>query len=76
MFQLSYFLEMSTNDLTSGLLQVLLKCIAPVSKKRFKALVNKLMQFLENENGSYENGSFVRYLYIYLKTLNSIVLGT
>lgn len=53
---------MSTNDLTSGLLQVSLKCISPVSKKRFKALVNKLMQFLENENGSYENCSFVRYL--------------
>lgn len=61
MLKSSYFLEMSTTDITSGLLQVLLKCIAPVSKKRFKALVGKLMQFLDNDNGSFENAPFVRY---------------
>lgn len=57
---------MSTTSITSGLLQVLLKCIAPISKKRFKALVDKLMSFSESETSSFENvienSSFVRYL--------------
>lgn len=61
---------MPITDITSGLLQVLLKCIAPVSKKRFKNLVNKLMSecFLENESNSpddipqiLDNSSFARY---------------
>lgn len=61
---------MPVTDITSGLLQVLLKCIAPVSKKRFKILINKLMSecFLENESNSsgdipqiLENNSFARY---------------
>lgn len=61
---------MHSTDITSGLLQVLLKCIAPVSKKRFKALVNKVMGecFPENESNSFEhflqileNASFSRY---------------
>lgn len=48
---------MLTTDIASGLLQVLLKCIAPVSKKRFKTLVNKLMCicFPENESDLFEN---------------------
>lgn len=61
---------MPVTDITSGLLQVLLKCIAPVSKKRFKNLVDKLMRecFSENESNSsddvpqiLENSSFARY---------------
>ncbi|VVC26352.1 Hypothetical protein CINCED_3A020959 [Cinara cedri] len=65
------FSEMHTTDITSGLLQVLLKCISSVSKKRFKALVNKLMGecFPENASNSFEhfsktleNGSFSRLL--------------
>lgn len=55
---------MPTTDITSGLIQVLLKCIAPVSKKRFKALVNKVMSgyFSESENvlEILENNSFSR----------------
>lgn len=63
-------LEMLSTDVTSGLLQVLLKCIAFVSKKRFKNLVNKIMEecFPENDDNSFEhfsqileNGSFSRY---------------
>lgn len=51
---------MPATDITSGLLQVLLKCIAPVSKKRFSVLVNKLMSaFPESESGSFENVSQV-----------------
>jgi len=62
---------MPTTDITSGLLQVLLKCIASVSKKRFKGLVNKIMTecFPESESSSFENvsqvlenSSFARYL--------------
>jgi len=61
---------MPTTDITSGLLQVLLKCIAPVSKKRFNALVDKIMTecFPESESSSFENvsqvlenSSFARY---------------
>lgn len=61
---------MPTNDITSGLLQVLLKSIAPVSKKRFKALVEKIMSgcFPISESDSFdnvsqvlENNSFSRY---------------
>lgn len=69
---------MPTTDITSGLLQVLLKCIAPVSKKRFKVLVEKLMnsRFPENETSSVnilqvlENSSFARYYLIYFNTYN------
>lgn len=52
---------MPATDITSGLFQVLLKCIAPVSKKRFNALVNKIMGecFHESESGSFENVSQV-----------------
>lgn len=61
---------MPVTDITSGLLQVLLKCIAPVSKKRFNTLVDKLMSecFFGNERNSsddipqiLENSSFARY---------------
>lgn len=52
---------MPTTDITSGLLQVLLKCIRTVSKKRFVALVNKLMSecFPETESNDFENFSRV-----------------
>lgn len=61
---------MPTTDITSGLLQVLLKCIKPVSKKRFKALVDKLMSdCFPNSSSSIEdvfrvleNNSFTRLL--------------
>jgi hypothetical protein len=67
---------MPKTDITSGLLQVLLKCIAPVSKKRYKALVDKLMSvtFSKNESSSenilnvLENSSFARYRLIYFIT--------
>lgn len=67
---------MPKTDITSGLLQVLLKCIAPISKKRYKALVNKLMSvtFPENESSSenivyvLENSSFARYYLNYFIT--------
>lgn len=61
---------MPTTDITSGLLQVLLKSISPVSKKRFKALVEKIMSgcFPRSESSSFddvsqvlENNSFSRY---------------
>lgn len=61
---------MPITDITSGLLQVLLKCIKPVSKKRFKALVNKLMSvcFPESKSSTtedvfnvLENSSFARF---------------
>lgn len=59
---------MPTTDITSGLLQVLLKCIRTVSKKRFMALVNKLVSecFPETESNFenlpriFENSSFAR----------------
>lgn len=68
---------MPTTDITSGLLQVLLKCIGPISKKRFKALINKVMSecFPENKNTSFdhvakilENSSFARsnFYFIFL----------
>lgn len=66
---------MPTTDITSGLLQVLLKCIAPISKKKFNALVDKIMTecFLKSDNNSFEhvsqifeNNSFSRYKNIYL----------
>lgn len=52
---------MPTTDITSGLLQVLLKSILPVSKKRFKAVVKKIMSvcFPISENGSFDNISQV-----------------
>ncbi|XP_022179239.1 nucleolar protein 9 [Myzus persicae] len=65
------FSEMPTTDITSGLLQVLLKSISPVSKKRFKALVEKIMSgcFPRSESSSFddvsqvlENNSFSRLL--------------
>lgn len=48
---------MLTTDIASGLLQVLLKCLATISKKRFKTLVNKLMSicFPKNESDLFEN---------------------
>lgn len=61
---------MPTTDITSALLQVLLKCIAHVSKKRFSALVDKIMTgcfpegisiSFENVSQILENGSFTRY---------------
>jgi len=61
---------MPTTDITSGLLQVLLKSISLVSKKRFKALVEKIMSgcFPINKSSSFddisqvlENNSFSRY---------------
>jgi len=70
LFLLNEFSEMPTNDITSGLLQVLLKSVAPVSKKRFKALVEKIMSecFPISESYSFdnvsqvlENNSFSRY---------------
>lgn len=73
---------MPITDITSGLLQVLLKCIAPISKKRFKALADKLMTecFLGNESNStdnipqiLENSSFARYPLLIL-FLNSVVI--
>lgn len=64
------FAEMPTTDITSGLLQVLLKSISSVSKKRFKALVEKIMSgcFPISESNSFdvskvlENNSFSRLL--------------
>lgn len=62
---------MPSTDITSGLLQVLLKSIKPVSKKRFKSLVNKLMTnyFPDSNSSSIEdvfrvldNNSFARLL--------------
>lgn len=62
---------MPTNDITSGLLQVLLKSIAPISKKIYKALVEKIMSecFPSDESSSFdnvswalENNSFSRYV--------------
>lgn len=52
---------MPTTDITSGLLQVLLKSILPVSGKRFKALVVKIMNecFPLSESNSFDNVSQV-----------------
>ncbi|CAH1738423.1 unnamed protein product [Aphis gossypii] len=54
------FAEMPTNDITSGLLQVLLKSIASISKKRYKALVEKIMSecFPSDESSSFDNVSW------------------
>ncbi|XP_025202371.1 nucleolar protein 9 [Melanaphis sacchari] len=55
------FSEMLTTDKTSGLLQVLLKSISPISKKRYKALVEKIMSecFPNDESCSFDNVSQV-----------------
>ncbi|XP_060853343.1 uncharacterized protein LOC132931285 [Rhopalosiphum padi] len=55
------FSEMPSTDITSGLLQVLLKSISPVSKKRYKALVEKIMSecFPSDESSTFENVSQV-----------------
>jgi len=52
---------MPSTDITSGLLQVLLKSISPVSKKRYKALVEKIMSecFPSDESSTFENVSQV-----------------
>lgn len=68
---------MPTTDITSGLLQVLLKSISPVSKKRFKALVEIIMSgcfpisestSFDNISQVFENNSCSRYHYIYFQT--------
>lgn len=72
---------MPTTDITSGLLQVLLKSIAPISKKRYKALVEKIMSecfpsdkssSFDNVSRALENNSFSRYLnFLFLSLFNS-----